>query len=164
MRDFCCDAPGARITEEVAAAFALHASAPLVLWLMGELGSGKTAFSRGFIHSLGYAGRVTSPTYTLLEVYEIGVFNVLHLDFYRLDKSRDLLETGIGEYLDGHSVCLIEWPENIATGVPGADVKLRFAFAGEGRRIVAEAHSDIGAALLGAVADHWARRVSAAGA
>lgn len=163
MNGFCCDAPSARVTEEIGAAFATRAATPLVLWLMGDLGSGKTAFGRSFIHSLGYDGRVTSPTYTLLEVYAIGAIQVLHLDFYRLETPRDLLEIGLEEYLDEHSVCLIEWPENIAAGVPDADVKLRFGFAGEGRRIFAEAHSDTGVSLLAAVAGQLARGVSSAG-
>ena len=158
MSGFRFDAPDARTTGEIGAAFASHATAPLVLWLMGELGSGKTAFSRGFIRSLGYDDRVTSPTYTLLEIYEVGGFNVLHLDLYRLGTPRSLLEIGLGEYFDERSVCLIEWPENVAAGVPRADVKLRFAFAGKGRGITAEAHSDTGAALLAAVSDQWPRR------
>ena len=163
MNNLCLDAPDVAVTEAVGDVFASCAIAPLIIWLIGDLGSGKTTFSRSFIHSLGYGGRVTSPTYTLVEVYDVDAFNVLHLDLYRLDKTRQLLEIGIWEYFDERSICLIEWPENVATGVPDADVKLRFDFFGEGRRIMVEANSGTGVALFEAFEGQWGSNSSIAG-
>ena len=136
-------------TETVGGAFAACAAAPLTLWLRGDLGSGKTTFSRGFIQALGYRGRVKSPTYTLLESYAAGGFNVLHLDLYRLGGAHEFEALGARDHLDERSICLIEWPENAARGLPAPDATLRFLFAGEGRHIEAEAGSAAGAALLG---------------
>ncbi len=144
------EANDAAHTEVVGAAFAAQASAPLSLWLAGDLGSGKTTFSRGFIRALGYRGHVKSPTYTLLETYEAGAFNVLHFDLYRLGGAREFEALG-ADYFDECSICLIEWPENVAgnaSRLPAPDVALRFLFADAGRVIQAEARSDAGAALL----------------
>lgn len=148
---FFFDAPGVADTGTFGSTFASCATAPLVLWLAGDLGSGKTTFSRSFIRALGYGGRVVSPTYTLLEIYETSTFRVLHFDFYRLGGMQDFEELGARGYLDGRSICLIEWPENIEIGRPPADLRLDFDFVGRGRQIRVCAESDAGAVLLAAV-------------
>lgn len=152
MRELTIDAPDARRTEMAGAAFAAcvrtSVRAPLTLWLTGELGSGKTTFSRGFIRALGYDGDVVSPTYTLLESYEAGGLNVLHFDLYRLGSAREFEEIGAQESLDECDICLIEWAEKVSSGLPAPDVALRFEYAGEARRIEAGAKSETGETLL----------------
>ncbi len=149
--------PDAGRTEAVGGAFAAAASAPLTLWLRGDLGSGKTTFSRGFIRALGYRGRVKSPTYTLLEVYQVGAFSVLHFDLYRLSGAREFEALGARDYLDECNILLIEWPENAAAGLPAPDVTLSFSFTDAGRHIRAEAGSGAGESLM-----NWLQKSGAA--
>ena len=154
LKRFSFDAPDAGCTEAAGEAFAACTRAPLTLWLSGELGGGKTTFSRGFIRALGYRGRVKSPSYTLLEIYEAGGFEVLHFDLYRLSNAGEFETLGARDRFGDRSVCLIEWPENAAEALPAPDVTLRFLFvdgAAE-RRIEAEARSETGRVLLDAVA------------
>lgn len=152
-RQVSFDAPDAGRTEAVGEMFAACMKAPLTLWLSGELGGGKTTFSRGFIRALGYHGRVKSPSYTLLEIYEAGGVEVLHFDLYRLSGADEFEMLGARDYLGARSVCLIEWPENAAGALPAPDAALRFLFVGRagGRRIEAEAGSQAGRDLLDAV-------------
>ena len=119
---------------------------PLCLWLTGSLGSGKTTFCRGFIRALGYEGRVKSPTYTLLEIYQVGTFNVLHFDLYRLSQAHEFEALG-ADYFDECNICLVEWPKN-APRLPAPDITLQFLFSGAGRVIKAEVGSESGGALL----------------
>ena len=151
MNKLSLEAPDVQHTEAFGAAFAACALPALKLWLTGDLGSGKTTFSRGFIQALGYRGRVKSPTYTLLETYEVDTFKVLHFDLYRLGAAREFEALG-ADYFSEQDVCLIEWPEKAASELPVPDVALCFLFGGCGRRIEAEAGSAAGAKLLKDVA------------
>ena len=82
-----------------------------VIYLSGTLGAGKTVFARGLCRGLGYEGRVTSPTFTLVNVYEGGRLPVFHFDLYRLGGAADLDGIGYDEYFDAGGVCVVEWPE-----------------------------------------------------
>jgi len=82
-----------------------------VIALVGELGSGKTTFVKGFCSALGVTGRVTSPTFTLMHVYEGGVCPIYHFDFYRLESVTEVAALGCEEYFDSEAISLIEWPE-----------------------------------------------------
>ncbi len=90
--------------------------------LSGDLGAGKTAFSQGFAEGLGVEEDVTSPTFTILCVYETGRLPLYHFDVYRFEEPEELDDLGADEFLYGDGVCLIEWPEKIRTLLP-ADVK-----------------------------------------
>ena len=92
---------------DLAAACAEHC----VLFLQGDLGTGKTTLVRGFLRALGYPGHVKSPTYTLIESYLVENKNILHIDLYRLERPEELEFLGVREYFNGPSLCLIEWPE-----------------------------------------------------
>ena len=86
--------------------------------LSGNLGAGKTAFAQGFAAGLGVEGEVTSPTFTILCVYEDGRLPFYHFDVYRLEDASELDDIGGDEYLYGDGVCLVEWPEKIRDLLP----------------------------------------------
>lgn len=115
---------------------------PLVIWLEGDLGAGKTAFSRALIQSLGYKGRVKSPTYGLLEQYQLASLHVLHLDLYRISDPGELEFLGLEDLVDEHSIVLIEWPDRGGSFLPKADFIFRFAYAEPGRSLYWEARTE----------------------
>jgi tRNA threonylcarbamoyladenosine biosynthesis protein TsaE len=122
--------------------------APAVLYLRGDLGTGKTTFARGFLGQLGVDTPVRSPTYTLLELYRAGILNVLHLDLYRLRSPAELEELGLREWAQPHHVWLIEWPERGAGRLPGADLEVGFSIGTEGHEMRLRAMSPLGDSWL----------------
>lgn len=117
---------------------------PCVIWLEGELGAGKTTLARGILRGLGHRGRVPSPTYTLVESYQLGDLRLHHLDLYRLADPEELEYLGLADLCDGCSVLLVEWPERGAGLLPEADVRLRIRHAGQGRVLTLHPQSDVG--------------------
>lgn len=109
------------------------------VWLQGDLGAGKTTLCRGILRAFGYQGAVKSPTYTLLEPYEIGGFRVLHLDLYRLARADELTFVGIDDLLSEPGIRLVEWPERAVDLLPPADISVTLEVEGEHRR----AHLDL---------------------
>lgn len=119
-----------------------------VLFLSGPLGAGKTTFTRGFLRGLGYAGKVKSPTYTLVEPYDIAGRKLFHFDFYRLNDPKELEHIGIREYFSASNLCLIEWPDKGLAWLPEPDLACYIAVMGQGREIRIEAHSTLGEGIL----------------
>ncbi len=115
---------GANLTKE------LHRG---VIYLCGELGAGKTTLVRGFLRELGYDGSVKSPTYTLVEPYEIDGFSIAHLDLYRVADPVELEYIGLEDILRDVSLTFIEWPERGKSYLPAADLVIELAIEGEGR-------------------------------
>ena len=95
-----------------------------IITLSGELGAGKTTFSRGFIQTCGFQGAVKSPTYTLIESYATTRADISHLDLYRLEDSEELDFIGFRDLLETDSVLLIEWPERVESIARLATVKI----------------------------------------
>jgi tRNA threonylcarbamoyladenosine biosynthesis protein TsaE len=119
-----------------------------VVYLSGDLGAGKTTLTRGLLHSLGVTGPVRSPTYTLVEIYEIGTLTALHLDLYRLNDASELDNLGLREWARGGHLWLVEWPERGADRLPGADLVITLVAGDRGHDIEAAAASPLGADWL----------------
>ena len=111
-------------TEALGERFGRVAQTGLVIALSGDLGAGKTQFVRGLARGLGFAGRVHSPTFTLVNEYGGGRLKLFHLDLYRLETAEQILPAGIEEYLSPDGVSVVEWAERIANcQLPIANLK-----------------------------------------
>jgi tRNA threonylcarbamoyladenosine biosynthesis protein TsaE len=119
-----------------------------VLHLRGDLGAGKTTLARGLLRALGEAGRIKSPTYTLVELYSLSSLNLYHFDLYRFKDRAEWLNSGFREYFNAHSACLVEWPERAGDLLSPPDLEVRLEFDGTGRRARLEAHSPAGSSWL----------------
>jgi tRNA threonylcarbamoyladenosine biosynthesis protein TsaE len=120
----------------------------MVIYLCGELGAGKTTLARGILRGLGYTGRVKSPSFALVEVYNFSRLYLYHFDFYRFDDPQELGDAGFREYFNPESACLVEWPERAAAGLPAADLRIAMQVAGTGRRVEIFAATEAGRQCL----------------
>jgi tRNA threonylcarbamoyladenosine biosynthesis protein TsaE len=126
-----------------------HSELPgILIYFYGNLGAGKTTLIRGFLRGLGYQQHVKSPSYTLVETYEIDHHNILHVDLYRLHDPNELLNLGLLDEFDGTHVCLIEWPEHAGNLLPQADLACYIAPIDQGREVRLVALSERGEKVL----------------
>lgn len=115
-------------TEQIGMRYAAALSPGDVVTLDGELGAGKTAFARGVLRGLGYAGRVTSPTFAIANEYETDPAYVAHFDMYRILNAEALWELGFADYLDGQRIVLMEWSANVADALPARVKTVRITY------------------------------------
>ena len=107
-----------------------------VLLLEGDLGAGKSELTRGIAKGLGVAETVTSPSFTILNVYESGRYPLYHFDWYRLESPEELYELGMDEFLSGDGIAVVEWPGRCPDAVPEGAVRIRMTAAGENERMI----------------------------
>lgn len=149
-------------THSVGEKLAQLAVAPLRVYLSGPLGAGKTALVRAFLRTIGVQGAIKSPSYALVEPYNLSNYSVYHFDFYRFFDQNEWEESGFRDYFEENAICLVEWPEKAGGLLPTADLEIELAYQLEssppedvennneftGRRIEIRALSDKGQVLL----------------
>lgn len=118
-----------------------------VIHLHGDLGAGKTTLARGFMRGYGVKGAIKSPTYTLVEPYELQKCQLYHFDLYRLGGQDEVEYLGIDDYFHANSVCLIEWPDKGGNRLPAVDLSVYLSSSGTGRRLRCQIESNKGALI-----------------
>jgi tRNA threonylcarbamoyladenosine biosynthesis protein TsaE len=150
LKTFLPDEPA---TLALGAALATALEPGLTVHLQGELGAGKTTLARGVLRGLGHAGPVKSPTYTLVEVYELSRLNLHHFDFYRFHDPREWIDAGFRETFNGRNVSLIEWPEKAGSWLPSADIRIDLESSNSGRSVSLRSCSLAGQKCLARLAE-----------
>lgn len=143
------DCPDVSATEDFAAKLAKQLPNGTVIYLHGDLGSGKSTFARAYIHALGFQGSVKSPTYSLLEAYAVADgLDAVHMDLYRLADPEEIAFLGLDEYDKKAKVWLIEWPKKGIGYIPRADVAIHFRMNQIGRMLECRAFNDAASACF----------------
>lgn len=126
---------------------------PCVLYLEGDLGTGKTTLTRGILAGLGHAGAVRSPTYTLIEPYALDGISVYHLDLYRLGDPEELEYLGLRDLMAEAALWVVEWPERGLGFLPKPDLLIQISYQGAGRRLTVTPLTPRGDAVQAGIGD-----------
>jgi tRNA threonylcarbamoyladenosine biosynthesis protein TsaE len=119
-------------------------NSPLLILMKGDLGAGKTTLSRGILQALGHQGAVKSPTYTLVEPYQLAIGQIYHFDLYRLIDPEELEHIGFSDYLSEAKLCIIEWPENGGSYIPQPDILIEITQHKSGRQVILDSNTESG--------------------
>ncbi len=133
---------------QLAASLPERKDGPVIVYLSGDLGAGKTTFAKGFIHGRGVTEEVRSPTYALVEAYEQAGLTLLHLDLYRLRDPSELALLGLRDWARAGNVWLVEWPEKGGADLPAPDVRIVLSVAADAHLIEPVAASAFGRTWL----------------
>ena len=144
--------PDPEATDRAGAALGSCISPGLLITLSGELGAGKTALVRAMLRALHIPGRIKSPTFSRVELYEVSKLSLYHFDFYRVEDPAELDAAGFREYFRPDAVCLVEWPERAGEFLRKADVAITLDFLESGRTLRARAFTPQGEPCLTALA------------
>lgn len=131
-------------TLELGARLARALHPGLRIYLSGDLGAGKTTLVRGCLRALGYQGRVKSPTFSLVELYEFSRLYLYHFDFYRFEDPTEWSDAGFRDAFSGSGVCIVEWPQKAAGRLPAADLEITLEHVGAGRAVRISAETEQG--------------------
>ncbi|MGH8502061.1 MAG: tRNA (adenosine(37)-N6)-threonylcarbamoyltransferase complex ATPase subunit type 1 TsaE [Gammaproteobacteria bacterium] len=148
------EVPDAAAMEALGARLAAACEPGLVIFLCGALGAGKTTLTRGLLRALGHGGSVKSPTYTLVEPYDLPAMSLYHFDFYRLSDPEELEFMGVRDYFGRHALCIVEWPERAANRLPRPDLDVTIEYLQSGRRVALNAVTPAGVRLLARISAH----------
>ncbi|MGB6114625.1 MAG: tRNA (adenosine(37)-N6)-threonylcarbamoyltransferase complex ATPase subunit type 1 TsaE [Comamonas sp.] len=144
-----CEADTERFARQLARAPQL---AHAFIALHGDLGAGKTTLVRHLLHALGVTGRIKSPTYAVVEPYQVGNLAIWHFDFYRFSDPREWEDAGLRDIFASPGLKLAEWPQNAQKCLPDADLEIEIQVDDdENRRVTLRAGSPLGSALLSAL-------------
>jgi tRNA threonylcarbamoyladenosine biosynthesis protein TsaE len=146
--------PDARAMDELGQRLARSARRRGVIYLQGELGTGKTTLVRGLLRGLGYQGKVKSPTYTLVEPYPLDRLSVYHLDLYRLGSPAEIEGIGIRDLQTDDGLLLVEWPEQGGDALPPADLIIFITYKDQGRELRLQTVTAQGERLTAACLNH----------
>ncbi len=123
-------------TEILAEKLKAHLKGGDVICLRGEMGVGKTVFTKGLCRALGVTDYVTSPTFTVVNEYDGETLRVFHFDMYRILDADELLEIGFDEYLNSGGICVIEWPQNVEKSLPKRRIEIEIKKDGANERTI----------------------------
>jgi len=119
-----------------------------IIFLQGQLGTGKTTLVRGIMRGLEYSGQVKSPTFTLVESYSLRQGHLFHFDLYRVRNTQELFDIGIEDYFTADAIIIIEWPENAKSILPIPTIFCEIEMSSEGRKIILSSEIERGAQLI----------------
>jgi len=134
--------------EALGGKFAKACPATARIYLQGQLGAGKTTWVRGFLRGMDYTGKVKSPTYTLVESYQLQGRLIHHLDLYRINDPVELETIGVRDYLDGTGICLVEWPEQGGSLIGEPDVMIQINILGQDREVTMRSATTAGQKMI----------------